>query len=152
MMTFGKKRVMVDMSATLIHHGHIRLLQSAADHGKVIVALTSDEEIEAHKGYLPELSFHQRSEILQAISYVSEIVQSPWLLDDNFLKLHRIDFLLHGDDNVNLVMPNRLIIRERTPDISSNELRIRAAANLLKIDTLNLQQGRSSDDENKKTH
>lgn len=140
------------MSATLIHHGHIRLLRSAADYGKVIVALTSDEEIEAHKGYLPELNFHQRSEILQAISYVDEIVQSPWLLDDYFLKLHKIDFLLHGDDNVNLVTPNRLIVRKRTPDISSNELRIRAAANLLKIDTLEVQQGRNNDDENKKTH
>ena len=39
------KRVMVDMSATLIHHGHVRLIKKAAEYGDVIVGLTSDEEI-----------------------------------------------------------------------------------------------------------
>ena len=33
-----KKRIMVDMSATLIHHGHIRLLKKASELGEVIVA------------------------------------------------------------------------------------------------------------------
>ena len=36
---------MVDMSATLIHHGHIRLLKRAKKFGYLIVGLTSDEEI-----------------------------------------------------------------------------------------------------------
>ena len=36
-------RVMVDMSFTLIHHGHIRLLKKAKDHGDVVVALTTDD-------------------------------------------------------------------------------------------------------------
>lgn len=43
------KRIMVDMSATLIHHGHIRLLRSAKEHGYVVVALTTDEEIRSKK-------------------------------------------------------------------------------------------------------
>ena len=30
------KRIMVDMSATLIHHGHIRLLKKASEFGEVI--------------------------------------------------------------------------------------------------------------------
>ncbi len=34
-----RPRVMVDMSATLIHHGHIRLLKKAAEIGEVVVAL-----------------------------------------------------------------------------------------------------------------
>ena len=34
-----RPRVMVDMSATLIHHGHIRLLKKAAEIGDVIVVL-----------------------------------------------------------------------------------------------------------------
>ena len=40
-----KKRVMVDLSATLIHHGHIRLLKKASKFGRVIIALTRDKEI-----------------------------------------------------------------------------------------------------------
>ena len=39
------KRIMVDMSATLIHHGHVRLLREASKLGSVIVGLTTDEEI-----------------------------------------------------------------------------------------------------------
>lgn len=36
-------RVMVDMSATLLHHGHIRLLKKAHEIGQVVVALTTDD-------------------------------------------------------------------------------------------------------------
>ena len=39
------KNILVDMSATLLHHGHIRLLKKASKFGKVIVALTTDKEI-----------------------------------------------------------------------------------------------------------
>ena len=46
-----KKNIMVDMSATLLHHGHIRLLKKASKLGHVIVALTSDEEIKKRKRF-----------------------------------------------------------------------------------------------------
>ena len=58
-----KKRIMVDMSATIIHHGHIRLLKKASRYGDVIVGLTTDKEIFNKKGYKPELSFEHRKEI-----------------------------------------------------------------------------------------
>ena len=38
-------RVLVDMSITLFHHGHFRLLKKAAELGHVTVALTFNEEI-----------------------------------------------------------------------------------------------------------
>jgi len=40
------------MSLTSVHHGHIRLLKKAADLGRVVVALTSDEEIQKSKAFL----------------------------------------------------------------------------------------------------
>ena len=73
-----KKRIMVDMSATLIHHGHIRLLKKASLHGDVIIGLTTDEEIISKKGYQPELDFEYRKEVLESIKYVSEVVAVPW--------------------------------------------------------------------------
>ena len=72
--TAERPRVMVDMSATLIHHGHIRLLKKAAEIGDVVVVLTTDEEIKKKKGYTPELSFEERKEILESIRYVKEVV------------------------------------------------------------------------------
>jgi cytidyltransferase-like protein len=43
------KRIMVDMSATLIHHGHVRLLKKAAELDNVVVALTTNEEVKKPK-------------------------------------------------------------------------------------------------------
>ena len=119
------KRIMVDMSATLIHHGHIRLLKKASSYGNVIVALTTDEEIISKKGYKPELIFDFRREILLSIKYVSEVIPSPWLIDENFLDSHNIDLLIHGSDNSNPISKKRLIIFERTEGISSSILRER---------------------------
>jgi cytidyltransferase-like protein len=92
-------RVMVDMSCTLLHHGHVRLLQKAAQYGDVIVALTTDEEIFSKKGYWPELSYEQRAEIIASVRYVQEVVASKWLLTNDFLRTKSIDILVHGEDN-----------------------------------------------------
>lgn len=119
------KRIMVDMSATLLHHGHIRILKAAKELGTVIVALTTSDEIRTKKGYEPELDYEQRKEILEAIRYVDEVVPCKWMLDDAFLDEHRIDLLVHGHDNSNQVRPDRLVILPRTPGISSNMLRTR---------------------------
>ena len=116
-------RVLVDMSFTLIHHGHIRLLKKAKAHGNVVVALTTDIEIRMNKGYDPELDYDSRYEILSAIKYVDEIVPSPWLIDESFLDMHNIDLLVHGHDNSNPIASEKLLIVPRTEGISSTILR-----------------------------
>ena len=68
------KKIMVDMSATIIHHGHIRLLKKASRFGKVVVGLSSDRDILKYKGYTPELNFRQRKEIISAIKFVNSVV------------------------------------------------------------------------------
>jgi cytidyltransferase-like protein len=117
------KRVMVDMSCTILHHGHIRLLRKASKLGKVIVALTTDDEVYSNKGYLPELNFQERKEILKAISYVSEVIPSKWLIEDEFIKNHGIDILVHGNDNSNEITACEVAIFKRTQGISSSGLR-----------------------------
>ncbi|MDP3088707.1 MAG: adenylyltransferase/cytidyltransferase family protein [Methylotenera sp.] len=128
------KRIMVDMSATLIHHGHIRLLKAAKALGTVIVALTIDEEIRTKKGYTPELNFAERSEILEAIQYVDEVVPCNWLIEESFLDLHKIDLLVHGHDNSNPIHPSRLLVLPRTEGISSCDLRQRVVNGLAQIE------------------
>ena len=117
------KRIMVDMSATLIHHGHIRLLKKASEYGKVIVGLTTDEEILSKKGYQVELEFTHRKEILESIKYVDEVVGTPWLITEDALDEFNIDFLVHGDDNSNNINQDRLLILPRTQGVSSTEIR-----------------------------
>ena len=132
----NRLRIMVDMSATLIHHGHIRLLTKAAALGDVVVALTSDDEVRTKKGYQPELSFAERKEVLEAVKYVTEVVESPWLITEDFVNRCRCDLLVHGADNSNVIDPKRLVIFPRTEGVSSTELRervIRAVQSMEKI-------------------
>lgn len=119
-------RIMVDMSATLIHHGHTRLIKKASELGSVIIGLTTDKEILIHKGYSPEISYENRKEILEAISNVSEVVPVSWLIDDKTLDKYKIDFLVHGDDNSNLVSDKKLKSFKRTDNISSSNIRSNA--------------------------
>jgi len=127
------------MSATLIHHGHVRLLQAAKKLGNVVVALTTDEEIERTKGYPPELKFEERKEILESIRYVDEVVSCQWLITTDFLDLHRIDLLVHGSDNSNPIEKERLLVLPRTEGISSSLLRAQVLkAVAAKLDSGNL--------------
>ena len=118
-----EKRILVDMSLTILHHGHIRLLKKASDLGYVIVALCSDEEIFKAKGFKPLLSFDQRKEIALAIRYVQEVIESKYLIDEAYLDNFNIDLLVHGEDNVNPIDSKRLVIFPRTEGISSTKLR-----------------------------
>jgi glycerol-3-phosphate cytidylyltransferase len=127
-----EKRVMVDMSATILHHGHIRLLKKASQYGRVIVGLTSDEEIKTKKGYTPELAFEHRKEILEAIKYVDEVVETPWLLTDATLEEHQIDLLVHGDDNSNHIHKEKLLVFPRTEGVCSSDIRERACKIFMK--------------------
>ena len=120
------KRVLVDMSCTLLHHGHIRILEKAGKLGEVIVALTTDDEILKKKGYMPELRYEERKEILLAIRYVSQVIPSKWLIDDNYITDNKIDILVHGDDNSNNISACEVKIFPRTQGISSAELRLRS--------------------------
>jgi len=116
-------RVLVDMSLTLFHHGHVRLLKKAAELGHVTVALTVDEEIKRVKGFVPPLNFEQRKEIALSIRYVDAVIPCNWLIDENFLDLHKIDLLVHGEDYENSVPDHRTVIFPRTEGISSSLLR-----------------------------
>lgn len=123
-------RIMVDMSATLLHHGHIRLLKQAKALGHVVVGLTSDADLKSVKNLHSELSFVERKEILLELTTVDEVVETPWLLTNAVLAKHNIDYLVHGDDNQNQIAPEKLVIFPRTEGISSAQLRKRAAKNI----------------------
>lgn len=127
------KRVMVDMSATIIHHGHIRLLERASKYGDVVVGLTTDEEILNKKGYFPELSYEQRKEVLEAIKYVKEVVPTNWKLDNSTLEKYNIDFLVHGDDNSNDIKEDKLLIFPRTKGVCSSDIRKKSSNIVMNI-------------------
>ena len=119
-----KKNILVDMTCSVLHHGHIRLLKKAAKLGNVIVALTSDKEILKHKKFLSPFNFKQRKEILESIKYVSKVIKSDYLISNNFLKKNKISLLVHGDDNKNNINKKYLKLFNRTKKISSTKIRL----------------------------
>lgn len=125
------KRVFVDMSVCILHHGHIRLLEKARTLGKVIVVLTTDEEVLAHKGYHSELSFAERKEMLLALKFVDEVIPGPWLIDDAFLKDHGADMLVHSGPNFNAVSEVPVVDLDRTDGVSSEEIRARSLRSIV---------------------
>ena len=118
-----KKKIMVDMSATLLHHGHIRLLKKASKFGDIVIGLTKDKQIKKYKGYDPEIKFNHRKEILESIRYVKRVIPSEFFLNDKYLRKNKIDLLIHGSDNKNKVKSVKIKTFNRTKGISSSLLR-----------------------------
>ena len=118
-----KKKVLVDLSATIIHHGHVRLLKKASKYGDVVVALTKDSEIKKHKRYFPEIKFVNRKEILESIKYVKSVISSQWLIKENFLLKNKIDILIRGSDYTQEKFKSNTIIFPRTRGVSSSKIR-----------------------------
>ena len=117
------KKILVDMTCSLIHHGHVRILKKAYNYGKVIVALTKDEEVLKYKKFRSPLNFNQRKEILESIRYVSKVIPSNYHISQKFLVKNKIDYLVHGSDNKNNIDRKYLKIFKRTKKISSSKLR-----------------------------
>ncbi len=127
-----KKKILVDISATIIHHGHIRLLKKAHKLGNVIVALTTDKEILKKKKINKILSYKERKEIIESIKFVKKVIPSNWQIDNNFLIKNDIDFLVHGNDNKNDIPKKKLKIFPRTKGISSSIIRKKIIKNYLR--------------------
>jgi len=89
--------VYVALSADLIHPGHISILETARQYGKVIVALLTDEAIASYKR-LPFLNYEQRKAVVEQIKGVHEVIPQTTLdYVPNLLKV-RPNYVVHGDD------------------------------------------------------
>ena len=95
------------------------------NHLKITILFPQKKEIKKFKGYEAEMSYFQRKEMVQSIRYVNKVVPSKFILTDKFLNRYKIDFLVHGDDNINRVDKKRLLVFRRTKNISSYLLRKR---------------------------
>ena len=122
-----KKRVMVDMSVTLIHHGHIRILKKASKIGEVYVGLTTDKDLKKYKGYLPELNYSERKEVIESIKYVKKVVKVNFHVSEKDIIKHNIDYLIHGNDLKTKSNSFKTIILKRTKGVSSSLIRKKAS-------------------------
>ena len=85
------------LSAEMLHHAHINLINKAQKYGKLVVGLLTDKAISEKKS-LPLLNWNQRKKILENINGVSKVViQKEWDDSKNIFKI-KPDYVIHGDD------------------------------------------------------
>lgn len=115
------------------HYGHLKLFERAKTFGDyLIVAVQRTEEIHKTKPDAKILySLEQRMEILKSIKYIDEVVSYTQAVED----IKKIDFdilVLGGDQNHKGFQKTKqwceeqgkkVIILERTPNISSSEIK-----------------------------
>ena len=127
------KKVFVDLSATILHHGHIRLLKKAKKFGKVFVGLSLDKEVKKYKGYIPELSYNQRKEIISSIKYVDKVIPTKWKITNKFLLTHNFNMIIRGSDHKKDKFKIKTIIFPRTKGVSSKIIRKKASKIVKKV-------------------
>lgn len=91
------KAVYVAMSADIIHHGHVALLEKAAALGDVTVGVLSDEAIAAYKRF-PLLGLPERMNVIKNLKQVSNVIVQDSIDYEKNLRLLQPDFVVHGDD------------------------------------------------------
>ena len=95
----GRKIVALSGGFDPIHVGHVRMIQSAAEMGDVIVIANSDEWLMRKKGYV-FMKYEERQEILNAIKGVYDVVKASDI-DDTVcatLLFLRPDIFANGGD------------------------------------------------------
>lgn len=93
------KRIYVDVVGDLPHMGHIEFYKQAKAFGDyLIVGVLSDEDVASYKR-VPILTLKERVAIIESLKIVDEVIPAaPLSPSEAWLKDHKIDLVVHGDD------------------------------------------------------
>lgn len=91
------KRVYMCFSTDILHNGHIKIIQKAAELGELTVGVLTDEVIASFKRY-PLIPLAERLQLFQSIVGVKSVVVQDTLSYQKILRELKPDIVVHGDD------------------------------------------------------
>ena len=93
----SKKTVYVGLSADIIHHGHINILNTASNYGNITVGLLTDEAIESYKR-VPINTYNDRLKVIKNMKNITNIIPQTTLDYRPNLRKIKPDYVVHGSD------------------------------------------------------
>ena len=95
----GLRRVLTYGTFDLLHYGHVRLLQRAAQQGDYLIVALSTDEFNASKGKESFYSYDVRREMLESIRYVDLVIpEERWEQKADDVRRYHIDVVVMGGD------------------------------------------------------
>lgn len=113
------KRILVSGGFDPLHIGHVELIENAAEYGKVIVVINTDEWLIRKKGYA-FMPYKERAKILEAMRVVEEVWGMRAFIgsDDDgtviaAIKALKPDYFANGGDRTKKNVPEQEICDKR---------------------------------------
>jgi ethanolamine-phosphate cytidylyltransferase len=87
------------MVGDLFHVGHLNIIKRAKELGDVlVVGVHSDADAVSYKR-APIINEGDRYEMIRSCKFVDEVIEdAPLRITEEYIKKHRIDLIIHGDD------------------------------------------------------
>lgn len=92
-----EKTVYIGMSADLIHPGHLNILKTGRELGRITVGLLTDAAIASYKR-LPHMTYQQRKVVVENLKGVDHVIPQETLDYVPNLRMLKPDYVVHGDD------------------------------------------------------
>ena len=87
----------MSLSTDVIHGGHIRMIENAANLGELTIGVLNDQVVASYKRF-PLLSCKERMKIAASIQGVSHVIEQDEMSYRKVIKELKPDFIVHGDD------------------------------------------------------
>lgn len=91
------KKVYTCFCTSIIHEGHINIINEAMKYGEVIVGVLSDEAMVRFNKF-PSVTFEERIDMVKSIDGVSRVVIQKEIMYDKIIEELHPDYVIHGDN------------------------------------------------------
>lgn len=91
------KKVYMCFSTDILHNGHIKIINNAAQLGELTVGVLTDEVVASFKRY-PLIPLEERLALFRSIRGVAQVVVQDKLDYEDILEKLKPDVVVHGDD------------------------------------------------------